>query len=50
MKEVTITDYTKREIMYLAEMIHEKLIDMGHHNDGEFHFEITVSFEETKDE
>ena len=50
MKEVIITDYTNREISYLAEMIHEKLIDMGYNNDGTFSFDITVSFKETKDE
>tara|TARA_A100000172_G_scaffold7058_1_gene3908 strand:+ start:413 stop:571 length:159 start_codon:yes stop_codon:yes gene_type:complete len=46
MKEVTITDYTKQEINYLSEMIHEKLIDMGYNNNGAFSFDLTVYFDE----
>ena len=46
MKEVIIADYTKQEINFLSEMIHEKLIDMGYNNDGTFSFDLTVSFEE----
>ena len=46
MKEVTIKDYTNKEIDFLSEMIYEKLIDMGYDNDGSFSFDLIVSFEE----
>ena len=46
MKEVTITEYNREEFDYLAEMISEKLLDMGYNNDGGFSFDLVVSFEE----
>jgi len=45
-KTVTLTDYTNQEFDFLAEMIHEKLIDMGYENDGSFAFSIDVTFEQ----
>jgi hypothetical protein len=45
-KTVTLTDYTNQEFDFLAEMIHEKLIDMGYENDGSFSFSIDVTFEQ----
>lgn len=44
MEEVKITEFTNREFIYLAEMIHEKLVDMGYDNDGTFSFDLIVSF------
>tara|TARA_B100000497_G_C7638926_1_gene384035 strand:- start:1184 stop:1336 length:153 start_codon:yes stop_codon:yes gene_type:complete len=44
--EITITSYTNSELDYLAEMIHEKLQDMGHKPDGGFSFDVIVTFEE----
>ena len=44
--EITITSYTNSELDYLAEMIHEKLQDMGHEPDGGFSFGVIVHFEE----
>jgi len=48
-KTVTITDFTSQEFDYLADMIHEKLIDMGYENDGSFAFDLKVSFTENTD-
>ena len=45
-KEITLTDFTNSELDYLAEMIHEKLQDMGHEPDGGFSFDVIVTFEE----
>jgi hypothetical protein len=44
MKTVTLTDFTNREFDFLAEMIHEKLIDMGYETEGNFAFDLVVSF------
>ena len=44
--KITLTDYTNREFDFLAEMIHEKLIDMGYETDGTFAFDLTVTFEQ----
>lgn len=44
-KTVTLKDFTNREFDYLAEMIHEKLTDMGYETDGNFSFDLKVSFE-----
>jgi len=46
MKEVKVTEFTKSEFSYLADMIHEKLVDMGYDNDGSFSFDLIVRFEE----
>ena len=54
MNTVSITDFTGRELEYLADMIHEKLLEMGygktmdgrHLLDGTFDFNLIVSFEE----
>ena len=45
-KEITLTDFTNSELDYLAEMIQEKLQDLGHDPDGGFSFDIIVNFEE----
>ena len=47
---VTLDDFTNQEFDFLAEMIHEKLIDMGHETDGNFAFTLSVEFEEIDDE
>ena len=49
MKERTqfLTDFTNQEFDFLAEMINEKLIDMGYETDGNFSFDLIVSFTET---
>lgn len=47
---VILDDFTNREFDFLAEMIHEKLIDMGHETDGNFAFTLSVEFEESDDE
>ena len=44
MKQVTLTDFTNQEFDFLAEMIHEKLTDMGYETDGSFSFDLVVSF------
>jgi len=44
MKTVTLTDFTNQEFDFLAEMIHEKLLDMGYETDGSFAFDLVVSF------
>jgi len=49
-KTVTLKDFTNRELDYLADMIHEKLSDMGFNTDGNFSFDIKVSFVEEPDE
>mgnify|MGYP001258478481 FL=1 len=57
MKEVRITEFNRFELDYLADMIHEKLVDMGydktldarHVLDGTFSFDLIVSFEEEND-
>ena len=46
---VTLDDFTNQEFDFLAEMIHEKLIDMGHETDGNFAFTLSVEFEEIDD-
>jgi hypothetical protein len=49
MKEVKITEFNKNEFNYLADMIHEKIVDMGYDNDGSFSFDLIVRFEEEND-
>lgn len=49
MKEVTLTEFTKTEFNYLADMIHEKIVDMGYDNDGTFSFDLIVRFEEEEE-
>ena len=49
-KDIKITDYTNSELDYLAEMIHEKLQNMGYEPDGGFSFDIVVQFEENSNE
>ena len=49
MKEVKITEFNKDEFNYLADMIHEKLVDMGYDNDNSFSFDLTVHLEEEND-
>ena len=49
-KTVTLKDFTNREFDYLADMIHEKLSDMGFNTDGNFSFDLKVSFVEEPDE
>ena len=44
METVKLTEFTKHEFDYLAEMIHEKLKDMGYDNGGAFSFDLIVSF------
>ena len=46
---VTLTDFTNQEFDFLAEMIHEKLIDMGYETDGNFSFDLKVSFVEAEE-
>jgi hypothetical protein len=46
---VTLEDFTKQELNFLAEMIHEKITDMGYENDGSFSFTLSVEFEETEE-
>lgn len=45
-KTVTLTDFTNREFDFLADMIHEKLIDLGYETEGNFSFDLKVSFNE----
>jgi len=45
-KTITLTDFTNREFDFLAEMIHEKLIDLGYETEGSFSFDLKVSFDE----
>ena len=47
---VTLEDFTNQELYFLAEMIHEKITDMGYTNDGTFAFTLSVEFEENDDE
>jgi hypothetical protein len=47
-KEVKITEFNKNEFSYLAELIHEKLIDMGYNTDGSFSFDLIVCFKEVE--
>ena len=49
-KTVTLKDFTNREFDYLADMIHEKLSDMGFNTDGNVSFDLKVSFVEEPDE
>jgi hypothetical protein len=49
-KDITLTDFTYSELDYLAEMIHEKIQDMGYENDGNFSFDIIVHFEENNND
>ena len=44
-KDITLTDFTNRELDYLSEMIIEKLQDMGHEPEA-FSFDVIVHFEE----
>ena len=46
---VTLEDFTNQEFDFLAEMIHEKITDMGYTNDGTFAFTLSVEFEENDD-
>lgn len=48
-KTVTLTDYTNQEFDFLAEMIHQKLIDMGYETDGSFAFTLQVTFDEEQE-
>jgi len=41
---VTILDFTNQEFDFLAEMINEKLIDLGYQTNGSFSFDLKVSF------
>ena len=47
---ITLDDFTNQEFDFLAEMIHEKITDMGYTNDGTFAFTLSVEFEENDDE
>lgn len=47
-KEVKITEFNKNEFSYLAELIHEKLIDMGYITDNAFSFDLIVRFKEVE--
>jgi hypothetical protein len=47
MKHVTLENYTKSEIEWLAEMVAEKLIEMGYEDIGSYAFSVEVDFEET---
>ena len=47
---VTLEDFTNQEFDFLAEMIHEKITDMGYTTDGTFAFTLSVEFEENDDE
>ena len=49
-KTVTLKDFTNREFAYLADMIHEKLSDMEFNTNGNFSFDLKVSFIEEPDE
>ena len=48
--QVILDDFTNREFDFLAEMIHEKLVDMGYETGGNFAFTLSVKFEESDDE
>ena len=43
-KTVTLKDFTNSEFDFLAEMIHEKLSDMGFNTNGNFSFDLKVSY------
>jgi hypothetical protein len=43
--EMTITDFTKSEFSFLADMIQEKLADNGHDNVESFSFDLIVRFD-----
>ena len=45
-KTITLTDFTNQEFDYLADMIHQKLIDLGYETEGSFSFDLNVSFDE----
>ena len=45
MEEITITEFTNADRNYLAEMIHEKLIEMGYEAVS-FSFDLIVSIDE----
>tara|TARA_R100001443_G_scaffold5357_2_gene14147 strand:- start:10575 stop:10727 length:153 start_codon:yes stop_codon:yes gene_type:complete len=47
---IILDDFTNREFDFLAEMIDEKLIDMGHETDGNFAFTLSVEFVESDNE
>ena len=49
MTQVTVGNYTNGEIEWLAEMIEEKLADMGYEGIEGFAFSLEVEFEETKE-
>ena len=49
-KDITIKDFTNSELDYLAEMLHEKILDMGYENDGTFSFDVIVHFDEENNE
>ena len=36
----------QQEFDYLADMIHQKLIDLGYETEGSFSFDLNVSFDE----
>ena len=48
MKNVTLENYTNSEIEWLAEMVAEKLNEMGYGDIGSYAFSIEVEFEETE--
>ncbi len=45
-KDITIKDFTNSELDYLIEMIHEKILDMGHEPLNGFSFDVIVNFDE----
>ena len=49
-KDITIKDFTNSELDYLIEMIHEKILDMGHKPHNGFSFDVIVHFDEEEDQ
>ena len=47
--EVTITDLNKGEFNWLADMIHEKILDMGYDGIDTFSFDLIVRFEQEQE-
>ena len=50
MKHVTLNDFSNKEICWLAEMIEEKLADMGYEGVEGFRFSVEVEFEPAEEE
>ena len=48
MKKVILENYTNSELDWLAEMVAEKLSEMGHEDIESFAFSVEVEFEETE--